>query len=426
VFPRWPPGGSTFVRARPDAGAAAGALVPFGGQTEPDEALSDSGMTSMSDDGRLPPTASGVLLNFVWMSVCFSLNHGCVTSCLALASAQLGPALGGYSSGILYLFYTMTALLVAPAVVQRLGAKGSLQGGLLLYCLYVGSYALALFAPAYRWPAVLVGAALGGLAAGWLWTAQGGYFAASAALYAHVLQVAPEAATSYLSGIFATLYLGLELALKLISTAVLAAPRDGGDVVLFTIYTAIALLSAVGICCIQPIAAQPPEPTRAETDLAAPDQPPSASSGPRVRSPAKALLAVDLMLRSRELWLLAPINTSFGFMASYLNFYVNGVLVKGTLGARASRGIRRLHSLRFRPRPAARVPARPRARAPALAWPTASAPADSSRVLYIASPRRPLRPPPSAQAWRPLACSRLSSLASRRSSRCRSRGSRRA
>ena len=89
--------------------------------------------TMRTANPHLPPTAGRVLANFCWMSLCFSLNHGCVTSCLALASAQLGPALGGYSSAILYLFYTTTALLVAPAIVRTLGPKGSLDYGLLLY-----------------------------------------------------------------------------------------------------------------------------------------------------------------------------------------------------------------------------------------------------------------------------------------------------
>ncbi|KAJ1638811.1 hypothetical protein T492DRAFT_941070 [Pavlovales sp. CCMP2436] len=210
---------------------------------------------------RLPPTAGSVLSNFMLVSLFFSLNHGCVTSCLALASSQLGPALGGYSAGVLYLCYTLTALLFAPGIVTRLGAKGSLNWGLVLYCAYVGSYALAVIVPALRWPAVIVGAALGGLAAGWLWTAQGGYFAAAAELYAHVLQIEPESPSGDETQTDGERF------------------HDGGR----------------------------PQP--------------------------KLLQAVDLMRKEPKVLLLAPINTSFGFMASLMNFYVNGVLVKQTLGA---------------------------------------------------------------------------------------------
>jgi len=306
---------------------------------------------------HLPPTAGRVLANFCWMSLCFSLNHGCVTSCLALASAQLGPALGGYSSAILYLFYTTTALLVAPAIVRTLGPKGSLDYGLLLYCVYVGSYALAILLPAYRWPAVVVGAALGGLAAGWLWTAQGGYFAAAAELYAHVLQLETEVTTSFLSGIFATLYLGFELGLKLVSSFVLSRARDASgsesarddasraaSLQLFAIYTAVAVLSAIGMFFV---AKMPPHPRDGACGAAA-DSPPAADEREDGCSPApatraddgaappssKLLLAVNLMRTDAKIWLLAPINASFGFMASLMNFYVNGVLVNTTLGVR--------------------------------------------------------------------------------------------
>ena len=50
-----------------------------------------------------------VLGNFVLMSVLFSINHGCVTACIALASSDLGADLAPWSSGTLYLMYTLCA-----------------------------------------------------------------------------------------------------------------------------------------------------------------------------------------------------------------------------------------------------------------------------------------------------------------------------
>lgn len=47
--------------------------------------------------------------NFVFMAICFSGNHGAVTSVIALASS-FDPTLGSYSVGILYGFYVLTAM----------------------------------------------------------------------------------------------------------------------------------------------------------------------------------------------------------------------------------------------------------------------------------------------------------------------------
>lgn len=49
-----------------------------------------------TDSGISRSVAHGLYLNFVTMSVAFSCNHGCVVSCLAYATAELGNKLGGY------------------------------------------------------------------------------------------------------------------------------------------------------------------------------------------------------------------------------------------------------------------------------------------------------------------------------------------
>lgn len=48
-----------------------------------------------TDSGRARSVANGLYLNFVIMSLAFSCNHGCVVSCLAYATSELGNDLGG-------------------------------------------------------------------------------------------------------------------------------------------------------------------------------------------------------------------------------------------------------------------------------------------------------------------------------------------
>ena len=66
--------------------------------------------------------STSVLRSFLAMCICFSANHACVTTVLGLASAELGDTLGGYSSGTLFVCYTLTALCGATLIVDLLGA----------------------------------------------------------------------------------------------------------------------------------------------------------------------------------------------------------------------------------------------------------------------------------------------------------------
>ncbi len=67
--------------------------------------------------------------NFVVMCIAFSLNHGAVVSCLAYAAAELGNDLGSTSSGILYVCYSLTALLASKPFVAWVGPKYALLAG---------------------------------------------------------------------------------------------------------------------------------------------------------------------------------------------------------------------------------------------------------------------------------------------------------
>lgn len=95
--------------------------------------------------------SKAVVYNFYFMCLCFSLNHGCVTAILALASASLGDKLGGFNSGTLYTMYTLSSLFIASLVVRKLGPKWSLVGGLALYVPYVASFLIAVIAPSVKW-----------------------------------------------------------------------------------------------------------------------------------------------------------------------------------------------------------------------------------------------------------------------------------
>jgi hypothetical protein len=86
-----------------------------------------------------------------------------------------------------------------------MGPKPTLTIGLGLYCFYVGSFLFAYYCPDYKWYGAITGSAIGGVAAGWLWPAQGAFFARSAKLYSRRADIAQAVATGYLASWFQSL-----------------------------------------------------------------------------------------------------------------------------------------------------------------------------------------------------------------------------
>jgi hypothetical protein len=122
-----------------------------------------------------------IMVKFVIFSVSFSLNHACVTGVLSYAQVFF-PIIAQVSIATLYGVFTGTALLLATIVVEWATYKYALFFSLVLYSLYVTSYAVGgAFMGGYEVPVIMTGAVVGGLAAGFLWTAQGPYFKAFAA-----------------------------------------------------------------------------------------------------------------------------------------------------------------------------------------------------------------------------------------------------
>lgn len=82
-----------------------------------------------------------------------------------------------------------SALFGATGVVHYLGNKQALASGAVAYCVYVLCFGVAALtgkragALDWAWALATFGAALGGVAAGWLWVAQAGYMTVCTAMY---------------------------------------------------------------------------------------------------------------------------------------------------------------------------------------------------------------------------------------------------
>jgi MFS family permease len=253
--------------------------------------------------------------NFTLMSILFSANHGCVVSCLALATARLGST-GASQSGILYLSYTASALLGATYVTKRVGSRKSLFYGMALYCIYVGCFLIATIASSQggKRAAAYTGAVIGGIGAGFLWTAQGSYFGSAAEEHARQLNQPVETSTAHLAGIFAFYYLAEEVALRLLSSFLLSTGIASWEVI-FCIYTFVSVISII------------PMPFLKDYHINyANDSDESASSIFK-----KATVAVRLLVNDKKMKWMVGLNAVFGFTAAFLGSFVNGEVVPTAL-----------------------------------------------------------------------------------------------
>ena len=116
----------------------------------------------------------------------------------------------------LFVCYAITSFFLAKPVVAMIGPKNGLMLGALGYCIYVTGFLLSVLFPYLRYPLFLISCMVGGLAGGVVWTAQGSYFACSAKLYAERQGKVLEDVNASFAGLFATLYLGMEMTTKII------------------------------------------------------------------------------------------------------------------------------------------------------------------------------------------------------------------
>eukprot|EP01062_Namystynia_karyoxenos_P058612 TRINITY_DN50130_c0_g1_i1.p1 TRINITY_DN50130_c0_g1~~TRINITY_DN50130_c0_g1_i1.p1 ORF type:complete len:508 (+),score=140.52 TRINITY_DN50130_c0_g1_i1:96-1526(+) len=285
--------------------------------------------------------ARRVLVTFLLFALCFALNLGTVTASIPLATGQFGDNLGSYSLGTLYALYTVAAMLLSVPLLDKLGTKMALCTGMMLYAVYVASYLIGRQThDAVRWAVVLTGAAVGGVAAGIVWPAQQGYFTKCAEKHAMLLGHEKSQSTSLMSGYFASIYLGLEVILKLLSSLIQVWAcksswhgdfitgkckdndlKDRGQITVFILYLVLSAASTFLMTIVpMPVA-----------DAGEQSQPvDKAEQKAKLLEKSKAAFA--LMGRNRKILLMSGVNMAFGATAAYLNSYVTGTVIKEGLG----------------------------------------------------------------------------------------------
>eukprot|EP00325_Prymnesiales_sp_UTEX-LB-985_P007350 CAMPEP_0174703596 /NCGR_PEP_ID=MMETSP1094-20130205/7485_1 /TAXON_ID=156173 /ORGANISM="Chrysochromulina brevifilum, Strain UTEX LB 985" /LENGTH=485 /DNA_ID=CAMNT_0015901541 /DNA_START=74 /DNA_END=1531 /DNA_ORIENTATION=- len=316
-----------------------------------------------------------ILSNFVRMAVCFSINHGAVVAVLSLANGLLGDN-ANYENASLYLTYAFTAMFFATGLIDVMGAKRSLWVAAALYSVYVISFPLALIIPKSQPGAeiavALFGGIVGGFAAGFLWSAQGTYFGLSAKAYAAEKGIEVTEANGELASIFASIFLGLEVVLKLLPLVLIPLNGDISlwahepdatnitsnitnfslapsppppwpadkckiykcvatrDLITVSLYAVLAIGSVVGLLSITDLREEQglvpfANEDALQTTLLKPKK--------KTFSLDKALAAVHLWWEDPVVLLLAPIQVTFGVCATMLAVNVTGNVVKAKFGS---------------------------------------------------------------------------------------------
>jgi MFS family permease len=257
-----------------------------------------------------------ILLDFTLMSVLFALNRAAGTVALNNATARF-QAVGNIGVALVYLGYVFCAMTIASRICQKMGPKSALLVGLVAGCTYPAAFFFAVAFPDAGSALVIIGSALGGLASGEVWVAQGAYFSRAVEHYAAAAKVTPEVASGVLGGIFASVYVGFEVLMTGLSTVLLGSAGLSLEA-LFLIMGALAagvcVLAQLFLLKIPPLVAPPPAPQNALLD--------------------DLLAALRLLRASRKMQLLYPFCIAFGFIDALTVTYLNAI-VESTLGTSA-------------------------------------------------------------------------------------------
>lgn len=268
-----------------------------------------SSLLSMSGPNELE--AKKLFRNYIIFCLSFSVTHATVDGVLSYASAELGKSLGGYSGGLLYIFYAFTSLFFSKAFISWKGARISMLIGISSLMMYVTTFSIAIGVPSIQWYVCIPGSIIGGIGAGLMWTAQSTYYSQNALIYSRLSGEDIEKIHNDFAAYFAVIYLGTEALGKSFVTGVYLAcgACDNWQLYAFVMYTVVAWLSSAACYTISELGL-----TNSNLSLN--------------EIISKELTAVfTLTLSHPTFYSLIPYQLSFGLAASYISYYFDGVIL---------------------------------------------------------------------------------------------------
>ena len=295
------------------------------------------------------------------MSTSFAGLEGCIIVTINLSAAIVPPDVAAMANALLYLCFALCAF-VAPAVVERLGAKWSMVWSMALYSLYLAAYILG------DPTVLLVSAAIGGCAGALLWVGQGVYFTRNALAYDAVCATtggSSSAARRLLGGDSITAFAGIfACTFQLVTTlakpsaAVLLTLYPDDRRVLFVCLTSICAVCTFAMVFVAPLRYLAVTSAAAPAPSMPPPQSPPPSPTPPPSPPPLSPLASGrccgdgcyrcccsgggggnlwVLLADPRMLLISPYNCSFGVATAFFPTHVT-VLTKAIFASPASGG----------------------------------------------------------------------------------------
>ena len=154
-----------------------------------------------------------LLLNLAWICVIWVFTFTAYSG-LQNLEASLVPDIGVYSLAAIT-GGGLISCIVAPAVIEFIGAKGALITSWICLAIFVGAN---YYPKSY---VLLPGAAIEGISTGLMWTAQGAFVTTIAMEYSGIIQETLDAVLSRFFGIFCMAFQSTQIWGNIISAAVL-------------------------------------------------------------------------------------------------------------------------------------------------------------------------------------------------------------
>jgi len=195
-------------------------------------------------------------------------------------------------------------------VVKKYGARDSILLGMSLACFYMASFWLARTFPEFELTILLLGAGIGGIGAGFLWTAYGEYLKEAARCHSNGSAQSFEECTASFARIFAFIFLITEVIIRGISTVMVEFTSWR---TVFGLYSLIASISTWGMVLVDDYG----EEYRTE-------------SLTTIRYQLTA--AIRLFVVSRKMKYMIGMVASFGLTSAFVNAYLNCEVVRLALG----------------------------------------------------------------------------------------------
>ncbi|CAK9014708.1 unnamed protein product [Durusdinium trenchii] len=262
---------------------------------------------------------------FAIMTWMLSLNHAAVTTPILYASSVLTNASGQAGNAVLYGATLICSLFFSTLIFGLLGSKRGLSLSMGLYSVYVLLFAIAaalcdekheengscIRGGHLQLPINLVGALVGGLGAGILWTCQGAFFSEVCARVAAAEGDDMPKVTAELAGSFALVFLAMEAVVRA-SATILTKHAHLDYPAVFLIFAGLAVASTV---IFQLLAKETESEPRRTGDLC-----------------GKALSALR-QWTDPQTWFLQCTNLTFGFAAAWLGGHIGREILTEALSS---------------------------------------------------------------------------------------------